>query len=175
MRCRSPRRGGGPPRGAPGAGRPSARAARAAARARPAPSGPTAGGPRGCGRSPGAARPAAPPAHADEVLAGRVELALGLVALLLVARDPRGLLDEDAPLVRLRGQDVVELVLVHDRVGARARAGAGEEVQDVAQARGAVVEEILALARTVEPPCDRHFGPRHREGAVVSEGQLGLG
>src|SRR5437867_9859518 len=48
MRCRSPRRGGGPPRGAPGAGRPSARAARAAARARPAPSGPTAGGPRGC-------------------------------------------------------------------------------------------------------------------------------
>src|SRR3989441_8669141 len=64
---------------------------------------------------------------------------------------------------------------VHDRVGARARAGAGEEVQDVAEARGAVVEEVLALARAVEPPRDRHFGPRHREGAVVSEGQLDLG
>src|SRR5439155_19819798 len=114
-------------------------------------------------------------AHAGEVLPGRVELALGLVALLLVARDAGRLLDEDAPLVRLRRQDVVELVLVHDRVGARVRAGAGEEVEDVAQARGAPVEEVLALTRAVEPPRDRHFGPRHRQRAVVAEGQLDFG
>src|SRR5438093_876867 len=114
-------------------------------------------------------------AHADEVLPGRVELALGLVTLLLVARDARRLLDEDAPLVRLRRQDVVELVLVHDRVGARVRAGAGEEVEDVAQTCGAPVEEILALTRPVEPPRDRHFGPRHRQRAVVAEGQLDFG
>src|SRR5207245_27499 len=114
-------------------------------------------------------------ARADEGLPGGVELALRLVALLLVARDAGGLLDEDAPVVRLRRQDVVELVLVYDRIGARVGAGAGEKVEDVPQARGAVVEEVLALARAVEPPRDRHFRPRHRQRAVVAEGQLDLG
>ena len=52
-------------------------------------------------------------ADADQVLASGVELALGLVALRLVARDPRRLLDEHPPLVGLGGEDVVELVLVH--------------------------------------------------------------
>ena len=114
-------------------------------------------------------------AHPDQVLAGCVELGLGLVALLLVARDSRRFLDEHAALVRLRGQDVVELVLVHDRIGPRVRAGAGEEVQDVAQARRALVQEVFALARPVEPAADGHFGPRHRERAVVTEDQFDLG
>jgi len=73
-------------------------------------------------------------AHTRQVLAGGVELALGLVALLLVARDAGGFLDEHAPLVRLGRQDVIQLVLVHHRVGARVGAGAREEVEDVAQA-----------------------------------------
>ena len=93
-------------------------------------------------------------AHADEVLAGAVELALGLVALLLVAGDAGRLLDEHPPLVRLGGQDVVELVLVHHRVRARVGAGAGEEVEDVAQARRLLVEEVLALTRAVEAARD---------------------
>ena len=113
--------------------------------------------------------------HAHEVLAGRVELALGLVALLLVARDAGGFLDEYAALVRLRGQDVVELVLIHHRVGARVGAGAGEEVEDVAQARRVLVQEIFALARAVETAAHRHLGPRHGEHTIVAEDQLDLG
>ena len=113
--------------------------------------------------------------HAHEVLAGGVELALGFVALLLVARDPGGLLDEHAALVRLRREHVVELVLVHHRVRAWVGAGAGEEVEDVTQAGQVLVEEVLALARPVEPATHCHLGPRHREHAVVAEGQLDLG
>ena len=113
-------------------------------------------------------------AHAHEVLAGGVELALGLVALLLVARDAGGLLDEHAPLVRLGRQDVVELVLVHDRIGARVGARPREEIEDVAQPRRVLVEEIFALAGPVETAAHRHLGPRHREHAVVAEGQLDL-
>src|SRR4029077_2104100 len=114
-------------------------------------------------------------AHADEILAGGVELALGLVALLLVPRDAGGFFDEHPALVRLRGQDVVELVLVHHRVGARVGARAGEEIENVAQARRVLVEEVLALTRTIEAAADRYLGPRHGEHAVVAEGQLDFG
>jgi hypothetical protein len=112
---------------------------------------------------------------AHQVLAGGVELALGLVALLLVPGDPGCLLDEHPALVGLRGEDVVELLLVHHRVRPRVGAGAGEQVQDVAQARGRAVEEVLALPRPVEAPRHRDLAPRDAEGAVVSEGQLHLG
>ena len=114
-------------------------------------------------------------AHAHEVLAGGVELALGLVALLFVSRDPGRFLDEHAPLVRLRGEDVIELLLIHHRVRTRVRAGAGEEVEDIAQAGGVLVEEVLALAGAVEAPAHRDLGPRHRQHTVVAEGQLGFG
>src|SRR5258705_9802038 len=109
------------------------------------------------------------------VLARLLELAVGLVALLLVARDARRLFDEDTALVRLGGQDVVELVLVHHRVRARVGAGAGEEVEDVAQARDGPVQEVLALTVAIELPADRHLAPRHRERPVVAEQQLHLG
>jgi len=114
-------------------------------------------------------------AHANEVLARLLELALRLVALLLVARDARRLFDEDATLVRLGDQDVVELVLVHHRVRAGVGAGAGEEVEDVAQARDGPVQQVLALTRAIELPADRHLAPRHRERSVVAEQQLHLG
>jgi hypothetical protein len=70
---------------------------------------------------------------------------------------------------------VVQLVLVHHRVGARIGAGPGEEVEDVAQARRILVEEVFALACAVEPAADRDLGPRHGEDAVVAEDQLDLG
>ena len=114
-------------------------------------------------------------AHTHEVLARLLELALGLVALLLVARDARRLFDEDAALVRLGGQDVVELVLIHHGIGARVGAGAGKEVEDVAQAGRSAVQQVLALARAVELACDGDLAPRHRQRAVVAEQQLDLG
>ena len=114
-------------------------------------------------------------AHAHQVLAGGVELALRLVALLLVARDAGRLLDEDAALVGLGGQDVIELVLVHDRVRARVGAGPGEEIEDVAQPGRLLVQQILALAGAVQASGDADLAPRHRQRAVVREHQLDLG
>ena len=76
--------------------------------------------------------------------------------------------------MRLSGQDVVQLVLVHHRVRAGGRAGAREEVEDVTQPRDAAVEEIFALSRPIEPTADRDFAPRHRQGPVVRERQLDL-
>ena len=65
---------------------------------------------------------------------GRVELALGLGALLLVAGDARRLLDEQPALPRLGGQHVVEALLVHERVGLGIDPGAREEILHVPQA-----------------------------------------
>jgi hypothetical protein len=114
-------------------------------------------------------------AHAHEVLARALELGLRLVALLLVARDARRLFDEDAALVGLGGEDVVELVLVHDRVGARVGAGPGEDVEDVAQAGDALVEVVLALARAVESATHRDLAVWQGHRPVVAEVELDLG
>src|SRR5205807_587530 len=35
-------------------------------------------------------------------------------------------------------------------------------------------QKVFALARAVEATADRHLGPRHREHAIVAEGQLDL-
>ena len=113
-------------------------------------------------------------AHANEILPGRLELALGLGALLLVPRDARGFLDEQPPLVRLRRQDVVQLVLIHDGVRARIGTGAGKQVEDVAQPAAGLVQEIFALARPVETAHHGDLAERDRE-LVVHERQLDFG
>src|SRR5215467_7514784 len=114
-------------------------------------------------------------AHALEVLPGRLELALRLAALLLVARHPGRFLDEDASLPRLGGQDVVEAVLVHEGIGLGIDAGAREEILHVAEPADALVEEVLALPRAVEAPRDANLAPRHLEAAVVVEDEPDLG
>src|SRR5262249_29826871 len=114
-------------------------------------------------------------ADADQILTGLLELALRLVALLFVARDARRLLDEDAALVRLGREDVIELVLVHDRIGARIRAGAREEIEDVAQARRGAVQQVFTLPGAVELPTDGDLTPRDRDRAVVAELQRDFG
>ena len=60
-------------------------------------------------------------------------LAERLGALELVPRDPGRLLHEDPPVERLRGEDVGQALLFHERVGLRVHAGAEEEVVDVLQ------------------------------------------
>ena len=112
---------------------------------------------------------------ARQVLARGLELALRLRALLLVARDPRGLLDEDAPLPRLRREHVVEALLVHERIRLGVDAGSGEEVLDVAQTAHVAVQQVLALARPIEPAGHRYLAPRDLELPVIVEDQAHLG
>ena len=114
-------------------------------------------------------------AHARQVLPRGLELALRLRALLLVARDPRGLLDEDAALPRLRGEHVVEALLVHEGVRLGVDAGAGEEILDVPQAA-----HVACSAGTRSRPSDRGGGPppprsTGREAPVVVEDEAHLG
>ena len=65
---------------------------------------------------------------AREVLARVGEAVLGLAPPLLVLGDARRLLEEDAQLLGLRLDHARDHALLDDRVGARAEAGAEEDV-----------------------------------------------
>src|SRR4029450_8155116 len=54
--------------------------------------------------------------HAQQVLLRGLELELRLAAAGPVLRDPGGLLDDRAPLRRLRREDLADLALLDDRV-----------------------------------------------------------
>ena len=112
---------------------------------------------------------------AKEILARRLELAERLRPLLLVARDPRGLLDEDAPVEGLRGQDVGEALLLHEGVGLRVDPGPQEQVVDVLETADRLVEQVLRLPVPVEPPADRDLAPGYRHLTLVREREEGLG
>ena len=114
-------------------------------------------------------------AHPLQVLARRLELALRLRALLLVARHPRRLLDEDPPLPRLGGEDVVEALLVHERVRLGVDAGPREQVLDVPEAALVAVQQVLAVPAPVQAPRHRDLAPRHGQAPVVGETQVDLG
>ena len=104
-----------------------------------------------------------------KVLAGRVELSLGLASLLLVARHSRRFLDEDAPLPGLGGEDVIQTVLVHEGVSLGIDAGAGEEILDVAKPAHAFVEQVFALSGAIKAAGHAHLAPRYVETPVIVE------
>ena len=83
--------------------------------------------------------------HAHEVRLGVFQLAKGFFFLGLELRDAGGLLEDRAPVFRAVAQDLVDLSLLHDRVGTAAHAGIHEELMDVAQAACGFIDEILAL------------------------------
>jgi hypothetical protein len=91
---------------------------------------------------------------AGEVLLGEGELVHRLAALRLVFGDAGGLLEDDAALLGLGGEDLVDLALGHDRVARPADAGVHEKLVDVLQAAGLAVEEILALPVAVDAAHD---------------------
>ena len=113
--------------------------------------------------------------HAEEILARRLQLAERLGPLELVPGDARRLLHEDPPVERLRGEDVGQTLLLHQRVGLRVHARAQEEIVDVLQPADRLVEEVLGLAVPVEAPSDAHLAPRHAQLAVVGEREQDLG
>jgi hypothetical protein len=105
--------------------------------------------------------------HAEEILLGGLELELCLPPPGLVLRDARRLLDDRAPVGRLRREDLADLALLDDRVGLRAEPGVHEQLVDVAQATHLAVHQVLGLAVAVEPPRDRALGAA--VGAVAVE------
>jgi hypothetical protein len=93
---------------------------------------------------------------AGEVLLRRFELQLGGTAPRLVLGDARRLLDQLPSVGRPRAEDHSDLALLDDRVGLCAEAGIHEQLVDVPQAADFPVDEVLALARSIEAAGDLH-------------------
>ena len=92
--------------------------------------------------------------HARKILPRALQLRLRQALLGLVFSDPRGFLDDGAPVRRLVRKNLPDASLLDDRVALRAQARAAEQILNVAQPRGVAVDQIFALARPVQAPRD---------------------
>ena len=89
--------------------------------------------------------------------------------------EPGGLLEQRAPFLGLRAEDLLDPALADDRVHPAAEAEIGEQLDEVDAAHGRAVQQVLALAAAVQPPRDRELGVRQGPFAVrVVEEQLDL-
>ena len=88
---------------------------------------------------------------AVQVVLGRPELAEGLVSPGLVLHNP-GRFFDDLPAVFHPGrQEGLDPPLLDDGKGMRVEPGVHEEVHDVAEAGGFLIDEVFAVAGAVEP------------------------
>ena len=119
---------------------------------------------------------AADVAGTGEVLVHALDLARGALLAALVLGDARGLLDERAALLRAALKDGVELALADDGMGILAQARIVQDVLDIHESARALVDEVLALTRTVHAPRDGNLveiDGEHVVGIVEHERDLG--
>ena len=90
--------------------------------------------------------------RAVEVLLRALELELRAAAALAVLAEPGGLLDQQAPLARLGGDDRLDAALGDDRVRLLAETGVREHLDHVAEAAARAVQPVAALAVAIQPP-----------------------
>ena len=83
------------------------------------------------------------------------ELQLGTMPSALELPEPGGLLDERSPVLRLRGEHLLDLALADDRVHRRPEPDVGKELDEVGPPDRGLVDEVLALAAADEPARDR--------------------
>jgi len=96
--------------------------------------------------------------HPGQVLARVVQPVGGFAAALFVLGDTRGLLKEQAQLFGFALDDAADGALANDGVGARAQAGAQEDVLHVAAAHRLVVDVVTAVAVAREHALDGDLG-----------------
>ena len=114
--------------------------------------------------------------RAVEVLLRALELQLRAAAALAVLAEPRRLLDQQAPLARLGGDDRLDATLRDDRVGLLAETRVGEHLDHVGEPAAGAVEPVAAVAVAVQAPHDRDLAQRQVDRAVgVVEHDLDLG
>ena len=80
-----------------------------------------------------------------------VELQLGPMAAELEPAEPRGLLDERAPLGRLRAENGLDAPLRDDRAQPAAETDVREQLDQVEPAHRRAVDEVLPLATAMQP------------------------
>ncbi len=104
------------------------------------------------------------------------KLQLGAVAAPLEAAEARGLLDELAPLGRLRAQYRLDASLRDHRAQAAAEADVREQLDQVDPSHGRAVDEVLPLTAAMQAPRDRDLRERQLGpcAVLVVEDQLHL-
>ncbi len=111
-----------------------------------------------------------------QVLVRFLETALGAVLAVAIEADARRLLEQRPPLVGTIGEEQLDHLRFDDHAGIAAEAGAAQQILDVAEPDGRLVEEVFAGARPGEPPGDHHLAIGDRQGpvgVVEVEGDLG--
>ena len=103
------------------------------------------------------------------------ELGLGALPASLELAQSRGLLDQPTALVRSRQQHLIDRALGDDAVQVAPEAGLGEQVAHVEAPHGLAIEQVVAVARAIEPAHDRELVAGDADAAVgVVEQQLDL-
>ena len=86
------------------------------------------------------------------------ELQLGAMTAALELPEPGRLLHERAPILRPRGEHLLDLALADDRVHRRAEPDVREDLDEIGAPHGRAVDEVLPFGTAHEPPRDRHLG-----------------
>ena len=86
------------------------------------------------------------------------ELQLGAMPAALELPESSRLLDERAPILRLRRENLLDLALADDRVHGRAEPHVREDLDEVRTPNRSAVDEVLALGAAHEPSRDRDLG-----------------
>src|SRR5207247_732398 len=84
----------------------------------------------------------------------------GVPPAFAVLAEPRCLLDQQAAIARLGGDDVLDAALRDDRVHLFAQPGVAEDLENVDQPATGAVEPVLTLAVAVELADDRDLAHR---------------
>ena len=93
----------------------------------------------------------------EQIVVRRLEPTEGGVPVHLVRHGSCRLLEEGPPVGRFCVEEGCDGPLLDQGVGFPAEPGVEEEAGDIFEATGILIEEILALARAIEPAGDGHF------------------
>src|SRR5262249_26087915 len=94
---------------------------------------------------------------ARQVLLGAFEFGLRKALSRFELADARSFLDDGAAILGFGAENLADAALLDDGVALGAEAGAHEDVLDVAQARDAAIDQVLAFAGSEQAPRDGDF------------------
>ena len=95
----------------------------------------------------------------QQVRLGRLQFAECFLALEFVFRNPRRFLENRAPVFGTARQNLIDLALLHDRVGRAPDARVHEQRMDVLQTARRAIQQILAAALAEHTARDFHLVP----------------
>ena len=98
-----------------------------------------------------------------QMLVHFIQAADRLLALGQIFGDTAGLLEDPSALLRLGGEDHVDMPLLDDRVRPAPQAGAEKELLDILQATGGVVDQVFAFPGAIDAAGDRQLGEGDRQ------------